>query len=419
MQIMELESSLIIRRIDMNFEFTEGQEKLRKEVHDFFMNELPEDYDKDSGGGLNALSEVEKTFWMALQKKAGEKGYLSAGWSKESGGLALSSIEQGIILEEQAYAGVVWPNGAGISLSGPALQLFGTEEQKKRFLPPIARGDQIWYQVFTEPDAGSDEANVHLRAIEDKDDFVLNGQKVFVGLAFKPGYLYTLCRTANTIPKHRGISLLLIPGDLPGITYRPLPCMGNHYRNEVFFDNVRVPKANLLGTLNQGFYHAMSTFEFERGGTSGPARSRRTLEDFVEFCKQEKRNGRPLIKDHEVRKSVAQMTVENEVYRLISWQGQWWFGERKRLGHKPYDLTGFFLKTLNTRHAEVMMNILGIYGQLRKGSKWTKLIGSVERRWQGARSLHGGGTVEIAKMVLAQRGLGLPRASRPTSNKAE
>jgi alkylation response protein AidB-like acyl-CoA dehydrogenase len=195
--------------------------------------------------------------------------------------------------------------------------------------------------------------------------------------------------------------------------------MGFGTQNEIFFDDVRVPKEYLLGELNRGFYHAMAVFQFERSGTGVPATAKANLQEFIQFCKEEKRNGKPLIEDPEVREAIARMVVEVEVWRLSAWMAVWWFGQREKLGPQPYDLTGIFTKTFNTRHAKVMMDILGNYGQLKHGSKWCKLAGCVERRWQRARSLHAGGTIEVYKIVLAQRGLGLPRAPRPVPKTSE
>jgi len=274
----------------MEFGFTEKQEKLRKDVHDFYMNELPEDYEPSVGG----MNEELQAFFTQLQKKAAEKSYITPGWPEEYGGLGLSSIEQGVVEEEQSKAGVTWPNLIGYALAGPALILFGTDEQKKKFIPPLTRGEVVWFECFTEPDAGTDEANQQTRAVPDGDYFVLNGQKTFISGVYKPDWLYTECRTADTTPKHRGLSLFLIPADLPGITYRPLKTMMGGGQNEVFYDDVRVHKDYLLGELNRGFYHAMATFEFERSGTGGPARGQQSLQEFVQFCKEEKRNGKPL-----------------------------------------------------------------------------------------------------------------------------
>lgn len=188
-------------------------------------------------------------------------------------------------------------------------------------------------------------------------------------------------------------------------------------QNQVFFDDVRVSKDFILGQLNRGFYHAMAAFEFERSGMAFPSRANHMLQEFIQFCREEKRDGKPLIDDPQVRDALAQMAVENEVWRLVAWHTQWWFGERKRLGAQRYDVTGYFWKVFTTRHAKMMMDIMGLYGQVRTGSKWAKLCGRIESNWQEARSMHGGATLEILKVVLAQRGLGLPRI--PASLMAE
>ena len=389
----------------MEFGFTEEQERLREEVQEYYKNELPEDYSPD----IPAYNEELQSFWMELQKKTAEKGYLTPGWPKEYGGLGLSNIEQGIVNEVEASWGVVKPAGAGLSLAGPATILFGTEEQKERFIPPLTRGEVVWFQAFTEPDAGSDEANVQLRAVDDGKDFILNGQKTFISGIHKPDYLYTLARTLEIVPKHRGLSLFLVPADTPGITYRPQVTMGGGIQNEIFFDDVRVSKEYLLGELNRGFYHSMATFEFERSGTGYYSGSKRFFREFVQFCKEETRNGKPLIEDPDVRQALAQMAADMEVLRLIVYHTLWWFSQREKLGSKPYDLSAFFLKLFNTKHTDAMMKILGMHGQLRNGSKGAKMAGRVESQWQRFRSWHAGGTLEVYKIVIAQRGLGLPR----------
>jgi len=389
----------------MEFGFTEEQEKLRKELSEFFMNGMPEDYEP----GVEANTEGIQAFWMEFKDKAIEKGYYVPGWPREYGGAGLSDIEQGIVNEEMGYAGVRWPDFLGLHLVAPTLMLMGTEEQKKKFIPPIARGETVCFEVFTEPDAGSDEANQQTRAVEDGDDYVINGQKVFISGAYKPNWLFTLARTEETIPKHRGISLFLIPGDTPGITFRPLPTMGGGTQNEVFFDDVRVSKDYLLGQKNRGFYHAMQVFEFERAMTGGAASGKRSLEEFVQFCKETRVNGKPLIEDPKVRETVARIAVEIEVQRLAGWYTTWRFAQRERLGPAPYEVSNYYSKKSTAIHNKAMLDILGLYGQLRTGSKWAPLAGRLERNWQVARSLHAGGTFEVMKIVLAQRGLGLPR----------
>lgn len=393
----------------MEFGFTRKQQELKKEIEDFYLDELPEDYNVHS----SSFTEDQQAFWLALQKRAGARRYLTPGWPEEYGGMGMDTIEQGIVHDVEGALGINWPAGAGLRLAGPATILFGTDEQKARVIPPIARGESVWFQAFTEPEAGSDEANVQLRAVEDGDDFILNGQKTFISGLHKPDYLYTLVRTADTFPKHRGISLFLVPADAPGISYRPQPSMGGSAQNNIFFDDVRVSKGALLGEMNKGFYHAMATFEFERSGTNFLGSTRRTLLEFVLFCKEVERNGEPLIDDPAISLELARMAVDMQVQELVTWHTIWWFTQRERLGPKPYDLSAFFMKQFHTAHSEIMMRILGAYGQFQKSSKWAKLAGVVETQWQRVRTWHAGGTVEIYKVIVASRGLGLPRAERP------
>jgi alkylation response protein AidB-like acyl-CoA dehydrogenase len=153
----------------------------------------------------------------------------------------------------------------------------------------------------------------------------------------------------------------------------------------------------------------MAAFEFERSGTGNPANNKRRLEEFVQFCKETRRNGKPLIEEPEVRKTLARMAIDIEIQRLIAWEAVWRHSKREELGSKPHDLSGFFNKLISTQHPERMMSILGLYGQLRTGSKWARFAGRIEQRWQIARSVHPAGTLEVNKIVLAGRGLGLPR----------
>ena len=389
----------------MEFGFTEQQEKLREEMMEFYRKELPEDLD----GGVPAIDKELQDFWMNLQKKAGSKGYLTPGWSKETGGLGLGHMELGVANEVVAYWGVVWPNVIGLHICGPGIHLFGTDAQKQRILPEISSGEKVWFECFTEPDAGSDEANQQTRAVKDGDDYVINGQKIYITGRYYPDWLLVEARTADTVPKHRGLTLFAFPTDTPGVSIKPLPCMGGYSAHEVFFDDVRVHQDTMVGQENQGFYHVMQTFEFERSNTGAAVGAKRRLQNFIQFCKEEKRNGKPLIADPDVRKKLARMAIDTEMLRLSAWRTAWRFGERQRLGPLDFDLTGFFTRMNAEAHPSWMMEILGPYAQLRQGSKWAKLKGSLERTWQVTRSYHYAGTTEVMKLVLAGRVLGLPR----------
>ncbi len=392
----------------MDFGFTEEQEKLRKEVHDFIINELPEDY-RGSLFGVTPINEECASFSMELQKKAGKRGWLTSGWSKEYGGLGLSDIEHGVIREELGRWVLNWPNYVGSEIGGPAVLLFASEEQKKKLLPPVAEGKVQWDQLFTEPNAGSDESNIQTRAVADGDDFIFNGQKMFVGEVYESDYLYTLARTEDTTPRHKGLTLFLIPANLPGISSRPLYCINGQTKREFFFDDVRVSKECMLGELNRGFYNAMASLQLERAFLGNPVSDKRDLEEFVQYCKETKRKGKPLIEDPQVRDALAQMAIELEVNRLASWRTVWRASQQEEMGPLDYDLSTFFRRTFTTSRCKMMMDIMGQYSQLQTGSKYTPMEGVIERKWLRARSLHAGGSTEILKVVLAARGLGLPR----------
>jgi alkylation response protein AidB-like acyl-CoA dehydrogenase len=390
----------------MEFGFTEEQENLRREIREFFMSELPEDYEHTI---TNPPGRETQEWMMALKDKAVKKGYYVPGWPREYGGSGFSEIEQGILDEEQGSFGIRWPDFIGLHLLGPSLMMFGTDDQKKRWIPPIARGETVCFQVFTEPDAGSDEANIRCRAEAVGDDFLFNGQKLFVSGAYKPTLLFVLARTREIEPKHKGLSLFLMPADLPGISYQPLPTMGVGLQNFVFFDNVRVPKDHLVGKLHNGFYHAMQVLEFERRMTGDAATAKSLLRELVHFCRETESGGRPLFDTSQVRERLARLAVAIEVQRLAGWHSTWAFAERERLGFVPYDVSNYYGKKYGAAHAKEMLDTLGLYGQLTVGSRWAALGGKLEKLWKVTRSLHVGGTFEVVKIVLAQRGLGLPR----------
>ncbi|MFH0956910.1 MAG: acyl-CoA dehydrogenase family protein, partial [Candidatus Aenigmatarchaeota archaeon] len=251
-------------------------------------------------------------------------------------------------------------------------------------------------------------------AVDDGNAFVMSGQKVFISGSYKPNWLFTLARTAQTVPKHRGLSLFLIPVDLPGITFRPLPTMGGGRQNEVYFDEVRVSKEYLLGELNRGFYHAMQVFEFERSMTGAASRGRRQVEDLVDFCKKTACDGKPLMADPQIRDNLARLAVECEVQRLGGWYSTWLFAEKEKAASMPsYDLSNYNAKKWAAPQARTMADTVGLYAQLGTGSKYAPLAGRLDRTWKKTRSMHAGGTFEVIKIVLAQRGLGLPRSPVP------
>ena len=393
----------------MEFGFSEEQQKLMAEMREFCTNELPEDYDPEYSGRFQEAKTQE--FWRQFHLKGVEKGWPTAGWPKKYGGMGFSAMEQAAVTSEMSYWGARWGGGMTMSLVAPTVLTAGTDEQKEKWIPPIARGEITAFEAFTEPDAGSDESNVQLRAVPDGDYYVLNGQKTLISGGSKPDWLYTLCKTADVTPKHRGLSIFMVPGDAPGVSYRPLPTMGGSQQNDIYYENVRVPKENPLGELNRGFYLAMTTFEFERAGGGGLG-ARRSMEKIMEYARQEKRNGKPLHQDPKAREMLARMAINKHLEFLFGWYTAWHRSQRERLGPQHYNSGTLWTRLWQTFDGEQMGRVFGMYTQLRPKSKYTKYNGSPGRTWEYMHAIHAAGSPEIRRVVIADRGLGLPRIPR-------
>jgi len=390
----------------MDFSFTEEEERFRAEIRAFLQKEITEEFLQS----LQDLGELE--FSREFTKKLAEKGWLAMAWPKEYGGGGASIMEQFIFNEEIAYYG--GPTGAhrqGINLIGPAIIARGTEEQKRRFLPPITRAEVVWCQGFSEPNSGSDLASLQCRAVEDGDDFVITGQKVWTTNAHRADWCHLLARTDPEAPKHRGISYFLIDMKSPGIEVRPLINMlASHDFNEVFFDGVRVPRENMLGEKNQGWYVSQITLAGERSGIAFPAMCRRLLERLVEYVKEAKRNGEPLARDPIVRRKLAEAAVAIEVNRMIAYRVAW-MQHNGLLPMVEAPASKLMGSELMKWLSALALEIMGLYGQLQPGSKSAPLRGQIARMHMYSLGMTiAMGTSEIMKNIIAIRGLGLPRA---------
>jgi alkylation response protein AidB-like acyl-CoA dehydrogenase len=292
----------------------------------------------------------------------------------------------------------------------PTIMLFGTEEQKKKYLPRAARGEITFCLGYSEPNAGSDLASLRTTAIEDGDDFVVNGQKVWTTIAHRANYCWLAARTNPDAPKHKGVSMFIVDMKSPGIDVRPLiNILGFHSFNEVFFDSVRIPKENLVGEKDKGWYQLAVALDFERSGVGLPARARVLVDTLIQFCKETKRDGKPLSEDPIIRKKLAQLAVDAEVLRLLCYRITW-LQTNNRIPNYEASVTKVCSSELLERMADVGMRILGPYSQLDRGSKWSVFDGDILRLFLTAPSLGvGGGTSEIMRSIIAMRGLGLPR----------
>jgi alkylation response protein AidB-like acyl-CoA dehydrogenase len=313
--------------------------------------------------------------------------------------------------EEMADASApIGYSSIGVGWAGPTIIVYGTEEQKQKFLPAITSGEVMWCQGFSEPNAGSDLANIATRAERDGDDYVINGQKIWTSGAHYADWMILIARTDPEAPKHKGISYFLVDMKTPGLTTSPLiDMMDNHAFNEVFFDNMRVPRANLLGEENRGWYISTTTLDFERSSIGGAVEARKMVDDLAGYCKETKYNGHRLIDETRVRTRLADAAIEAELGRLLSYR----VATLQNRGNVP-NYEASIAKLFNTdqklRMARAGLEIMGLYGQLEHKDKYAPLKGRFERQylWQTGLAV-GGGTTEIQKNIIAMRGLGLPR----------
>ena len=388
----------------MEFRFTFEEESFREELRDFLKQELPD--------GWPSIAD-EYDDWdltLKMRKKLAGKGWLTLAWPKEYGGRGATHMMQLIFAEEMAYHRAPGRDIFGTRMLAPTLMIHGTEEQKLEHLPPIARGETQWCQGYSEPESGSDLASLQTRAIEDGDDFVINGTKIWTSQAHRADYIMVLARTDPDAPKHRGISFLLADMRTPGISVKPIVDMSKrHHFNMVTFDDVRVPKRNLVGEKNRGWYVGATLLDFERSGVEYSAESMRTLEELVEFCKENTRNGRPLADDPIVRHRLANLSNEIEISRLISYNTAW-MQSQGLVPNREASMGKVFGTELQQHTAQAGMSILGLYGQLESTSRWAPLQGRIEASYMTAVSATiAAGTSEIQRNIIATRGLGLPR----------
>lgn len=394
----------------MDFRFSEKEEAFRQEVREFIQKNVPSGWRRAE---LWAQTSEAWEFYCEFSRKLGERGWLGLSWPKEYGGQEASIIEEAILYEEIAYhrapAEPILIIGVGIV--GPTIMRYGSLAQKGNHLPGITRGEVFWCQGFSEPGSGSDLASLQTRAVEDGDDFIINGQKTFISIAHCADWCYMIARTDPDVPKHKGLSYFLVDMRSPGITVRPLISMlGTHHINDVFFDNVRVPKESLLGEKNSGWYMAVTTLDFERFSLSATAGyARRSLEELVEYVKGARGNGQALAKDPSVRHKLAELAVEVEILRLLN---HWvlWMHSQKVIPNYEASMAKLFSSELAQRLAHTGMRISGLYSQLVTDSKWAPLGGEIAGTCLSSVSATiQGGTSEIQRNIISMRGLGLPR----------
>jgi alkylation response protein AidB-like acyl-CoA dehydrogenase len=402
---------IVENRRRMDFRLSAAEARFQREVEDWLAANLPPGW--GTPGHRRPEEPAEKVrFARWWQGRLHEGGWAGLHWPREYGGRGATPVEQFLFAE--AYTRAAAPPmidiGVGPSLVGPTLIHHGTEAQKRRFLRRILTGEEIWCQGFSEPNAGSDLAACRTRAELRGDVFHVSGQKIWTSYARFADWCILLVRTDPAAPKHRGLSFLLVDMTTPGITIRPLVEMtGVAWFNEVFFDDVRVPRDAMVGELNRGWQIAITTLAHERGGAAPHARLQGELRDVLDVARRIERDGQPAARDARWRQRLAQCFVETEILRLLAWKQA---SDGMRAGQPGPE--GSYLKLvwseLDVRLKELAVQLAGPYAALARGShaaidegRW-----EYEYLWSRAATIYAG-TSEVQRNIVAQRVLGLPR----------
>ncbi len=394
----------------MDFRDSTEEETFRQEVRDFIAAEAPQVKRGASREEALVANWDRNQQWF---KKLADRGWVAPAWPKEYGGAGLSTIQQFILNEELSLHRAPRPLHLiiGLGMAGPTIIVHGTEEQRKKYLPGIIAGEDVWCQGYSEPGAGSDLASLQTRAVKDGDDYIINGQKIWTTLAHIAKSMILLARTDPDAPKHKGITYFIIDMKAPGVEVRKLVNMADtHEFNEVFFDNVRVPKENVIGEEDRGWYAAVTTLDFERSAIGSAIGMKQTVEEIVQYARSHTEDHTSALGINPMlRYELSDRMVEVEVARMLSYRVAS-LQNRGLIPNYEASLLKLYTTELNQRIARTGYDILGLYGQLGRGSPLAPNDG--RNCYTYLRSVAytiEGGTSEVQRNIVAQRGLGLPR----------
>jgi alkylation response protein AidB-like acyl-CoA dehydrogenase len=391
----------------VDYALTDEQEALRDRLRSYFQDLLTPEVEQALAEG-----QMGDPTWKQVVKQIAADGWLGIGWPAEFGGQDRSAIEQLIFFDECQRAAAPVPM-LSINTIGPTIMRFGTDEQRERFLPGILAGDLNFAVGYTEPDAGTDLASLRTTAVRDGDEYVINGQKIFTSLAAHADYVWLAARTDPEAPKHKGISILLVPTDTPGFSVTPLDIMAIGDTTQTFYDDVRVPAQNLVGEENNGWRLITNQLNHERVAICNAGMVHRYLEEVTSWAVEERlADGRRVMDQEWVRLGLARVRARVDVLQLLNWKVAWSLTDGEldpalASATKVYG-TEHYIEALG-----LLMEILGPAASLKRGSPGARLRGRMEGSYQGILVLtFGGGVNEIQRDIIATVGLGMPRIPR-------
>lgn len=394
----------------MDFRYTPEEEKFRQDFVAWLEGVLAAKGTIPAFKLKEALTE-RVAWYREFQKKLFDAGYAGITWPKEYGGRGGNVVESFILDEEiQKRAAAENFNAIGFGMAGGVILAFGTEEQKKRYIPAMLEGREIWCQGFSEPNAGSDLASLSTRAVKDGDDYVINGQKVWTSMAHLSDQCILVVRTDPSVAKHRGLSFFILDMKTPGVDVRPLvQITGDAEFNEVYFDDVRIPRTQMLGNEGDGWKISIATLMFERYAVSQYGAFWRSIDGLFELAKKVTRNGRPAIEDPLIRQKLARFYSEVEILKFNTWRSR----SKLLKGEVPGpegSIEKLYWSEMNKAMQEFAMELEGPYHQLMYDSKWALADGMYQFAFLRSRAnTIEAGTSEIQKNIIGERVLGLPK----------
>ncbi len=392
----------------MDFKDNTEEAAFRTEVRTFIEKEINADV-KDSDLAERGMYRGAFERLKGLRTKLSSRGWIAPAWPKEYGGAGLSVMLQFIMNEEFAQNRVPPVGGMGVSMVGPTIITHGSEDQKKEHLSRILSGEVQWCQGFSEPGSGSDLASLQTRAVKDGDDYVINGQKIWTSGGMSAHWMFMMARTDADAPKHKGISYFLLDMKSPGVEVRPLTNLANQDMfAEVFFTDVRVPAKNIVGELNSGWYVGTTTLDFERSSIGSAVGIKLQLDGLVKYAREHAADGTSRTSQIAgLQSELADRYIEANVARMMSYRVVTMQAKGMIPNHEA-SMTKLFASELSQRIARTGMKVLGLYGQL-YGDQ-SPMRGRYESSYMTSlSSTIAGGTSEIQRNIIAQRGLGLPR----------
>jgi alkylation response protein AidB-like acyl-CoA dehydrogenase len=393
-----------VTEVPMKLAYSPQHEALRQELRAYYAKLLTPEV-----RAAVAESEGVGSVCRKIVRQMGEDGWLGIGWPKEYGGRGMTPIEQFVFFDESMRAGAPVPM-LTINSVAPTIMQFGSDEQKKFFLPRILRGEIHFAIGYTEPSAGTDLASLRTAAVRDGDFYVINGQKIFTSLATDADYIWLAVRTDPEAPKHKGISMFIVPRETPGVRIVPIANMGNFNTNQTFYDDVRVPAENLVGKLNGGWKLITNQLNHERVTLCSSGMIEGHLEETIRWAKQTKLpDGRRVIDQEWVRVNLARIHARLEFLRLMNFKVAWGAEQGQPLNPAHASTIKVFGTEFYLEACRLMLEVLGPSANLRPGSPEAALNGSVARLLRGIHILtFGGGTNEMQRDLIALFGLGMP-----------